>query len=100
MPDRSGAAHPRCEEWARQSCASPWRSTPCALRGQHHRIDDMLVARAAAEVARQRFSHLRFGRLRALVEEDLHGHQDAGRTIAALQSMAVTHGLLQRMQMV
>ena len=68
-------------------------------RGKLHRFDDVLIAGAAAQIAGQRLADLRFVRRRRLVEKRLHGHQDAGRAVAALQAVAIAHRLLQRMQM-
>src|SRR5579862_1085723 len=76
------------------------RSTPQPFGGKHHGLDDMLVTGAAAEVAGQRLANLRLIWGRPFVEETLHGHQDAGRAIAALQPVTVAHRFLQRMEMV
>src|ERR1700724_415303 len=70
------------------------RSTPQPFGGKHHGLDDMLVTGAAAEVAGQRFADFRLIRCRRFVKEALHGHQDAGRTITALQPVTVAHRFL------
>src|SRR6202035_1156856 len=56
------------------------------LRGRHDRVDDILVAGAAAQVAGKRLAYLVLGRRRILVEKGGHGHQDARLAVAALQS--------------
>ena len=75
-------------------------SAPQPFGGQRDRRHDVLVAGAAAKVSGERFADLRLVRLRRLVEKDLHGHQDAGRAIAALEAVTVAHRFLQRMQAV
>src|SRR5215471_19736018 len=47
---------------------------PELLRGPQDRLDDVLVAGAAAEVARQRPADFFLGRIRAGVQERLGGH--------------------------
>ena len=64
--------------------------------GGQHGIDDVLVAGAAAQIARQRLAHLVLARRRMFVEKGRHGHQDARRAVAALQAVVIVHRLLQR----
>src|SRR3954468_507898 len=62
-------------------------------------LDDLLVARAAAEIARDRFLDAAGRRLRLAREQRLGAEQDAGRAIAALRGAKIGKGRLQRMQL-
>ena len=79
------------------SARSPF---PHRLGGVHGRLDDLVIAGAAADVARERDLDFILGRVRIPGEELAEAHQHAGRTVAALQSVvamecglpdAVTH---------
>src|ERR1700682_3143881 len=72
-------------------------SAPHPCRGRQHGIDDVLVAGAAAQIARKCLAHLFFTGRRRFVEKARHVHEDAGRAVAALQAVMVVHRLLQRM---
>ena len=74
-------------------CVSPASASAAAMHG----IDDVLVSGATAKIARQRLAHLVFARRGVLVEKGRHGHEDAGRAVAALQAVMIVHRLLQRM---
>src|SRR5207245_8660162 len=64
-----------------------------------NRLDDVVIARATANVAFQTFANLLFGSLR-LVLQDLHGrHDHAGGPEAALQAVAFAERRLHRMQL-
>src|ERR1700687_1965818 len=63
--------------------------------GRLHRLDDLHVAGAAAEVARQRLADLGFGRARAASQQPLGGHDHSRRTEAALGAELFVEGLLQ-----
>src|ERR1700751_1619127 len=63
-------------------------------------LDDVHVARAAAEVALQTPANLVFGRVGVLLEQVRRGDDEAGRAVAALQSVLVPEGLLDRMQLI
>src|SRR6266850_1219071 len=69
------------------------------LRRRLHRLDDVHVARTPAEVAFQASPDLILRRVRVLIEEIRGGHDHAGRAVAALESVLVPEGLLQRMQL-
>jgi hypothetical protein len=60
-------------------------------------LDDVLVARAAAQVPFQTFSYLLLGRVRILLQEADGGHDHARRAVAALQPVRLVEGLLHRM---
>src|SRR5262245_41479430 len=79
---------------------SPIRPVPLALgrieRGDH----DVLVAGAAAQVARDGDPHLLLGRVRIVAQELDQRGQDARRAEAALQAMVLMERLLQRMQLI
>src|SRR6266851_1504012 len=55
------------------------------VSGPQHRLNDVLVAGAAAEVARQRPAHLVLGQIGIGVEQSLGGHHHARRAESALQ---------------
>jgi len=65
---------------------------------RERRIDDRLVAGAAAEIAGERFANAGVSRRRALVIEREQAHHDAGRAKAALRAVKLDHGLLDGMQ--
>src|SRR5882757_4181711 len=68
-------------------------SAPHPNRGRHHGVDDVLVAGAAAEIARQRLADLVFAGRGVFVEKCRHGHENAGRAVAALQAVMIMHRL-------
>src|SRR5215831_12937350 len=55
------------------------------LRRVLHRLDDVLVARAAAEIARHPIADLLFRRIRILLEQPVRARDHARRAVAALQ---------------
>src|SRR5215813_6321903 len=71
---------------------------PELFRGPQDRLDDVLVAGAAAEVARQRPAHLFLGRIRVGVQQCLGGHHHPGGAEPALQAVLLLEALLQRVQ--
>src|SRR5919201_3259927 len=70
-----------------------------ALRRQANGFDDVLVARAAAQVAAQCLADLVVGGPRALSQECQARDQHARGTEAALQAMGVPERLLERVQL-
>src|SRR5450432_3755938 len=72
-------------------------STPHSFGGRHDRVDDILVAGAAAQIARQRLAYLVFAWRSVFIEKRCHRHQNTRRAVAALQAVMVVHCLLQRM---
>ena len=84
----------------RSSASSSVTGPLTRSRREPHRRDDVLVARAAAEVAGERLADL------ALVEVAgssrsmrLERHQESGRAEAALQAVGLVEGLLERVQL-
>ena len=71
---------------------------PYLFSRQFDGIHDMLVASAAAKVARKRMPDLLLGRVGILLEEGDEGQQNSGGAIAALQAMRLPEGLLDRMK--
>src|ERR1039457_6803811 len=69
------------------------------LRGPQHRLHDVLVARAAAEVAGKRPAHVFLGRVGVLVEERLGGHHHPRCAEPALEPVLLLEALLQRVQL-
>src|SRR5215472_18532543 len=69
---------------------------PSELLGRpQHRLDDVLVAGAPAEVAGQRPADLLFGRIRVAVEQGLGREHHARRAEPALQPVLLLEALLQ-----
>ncbi len=67
-------------------------------RAAPHRLDDVLVAGAAAEVGRQHVEQLVVADVRIVLQRVRRQHQEARRAEAALQAVVIDEGLLQRMQ--
>src|SRR5512144_2894760 len=67
-------------------------------RGFLDRRDDVAVAGAAAEIARDRFLDLLVGRPAALAEQTVSRHEHAGRAAAALHRVVFPERLLRRVQ--
>ena len=78
--------------------APPRPSRGRSLGGRFDRFDDLQVAGAAAQVARQRLADPLARRMRLAIEQRLRGDQDARRAVAALRGAEVGEALLQRMQ--
>src|SRR5215468_4987496 len=70
------------------------RGGPELLRGPQDRLHYVLVAGAAAQVARQRPAHLFLGRIRVGVQERLGGHHHARGAEPALQPVLLLETLL------
>src|SRR5688572_16538694 len=68
-------------------------------RGLFDRLENLLVPRAAAQVARDRLLDPFPGRARFPLQQRLGGHQDARRAVAALGGAEVGKGGLQRVQL-
>src|SRR5258706_1713773 len=68
----------------------------CALDG----LDDVHVARTPAEVAFEAPANLVLGRVWILFEKVGRGHDESGRAVAALQSVLVPEGLLDRVELI
>ena len=64
----------------------------------HDRLDDVHVARAAADVPLQRDADLLLGRAGSALEECGRAHQHPGRAVAALEGVVLVEGLLERRQ--
>ena len=67
------------------------------LGGVRHRLDDVLIAGAATEVALQPFSDLGVARVGVLRQQVDRGQHHAGRAVAALQAVAFLERGLHRM---
>ena len=65
---------------------------------REQRVDDRLVAGAAAQIAGQLDPELSRRRVRVLLEQELRGHQDPRCTEAALQAEVLVERLLERVQ--
>src|SRR5437588_12550205 len=62
-----------------------------------HRLDDVLIAGAAAEVGRKDVQQVLVANVRALLQRVHRQHEEAGRAEAALQAVVRDAGLIQRM---
>src|SRR5262245_2122680 len=67
--------------------------------GALNRVDDVLVARAAAEIPRDALADLAFGRRGVVGEQRDGGHDHARRAVAALQPVLVPERLLHPVQL-
>src|SRR5262245_61381407 len=74
------------------------RSVPRVLRRTHHRIEDLVVVAAAAQIARQPARKLRARGIRTTLEEADRAHDEARHAERALESLSVDNGALNRMQ--
>ena len=63
--------------------------TSCSCRGPRNRVDDGLIARAAAHVPGDRLGDLLARRRRVAVEQRARRHQHPGRAVAALDGEAL-----------
>src|SRR5512145_127643 len=70
-----------------------------AERGQLDGVEDLRVARAAAEVAGERLPHLVARGRRALVQQRLRGEEDARRAVAALGRAELGERLLEGVEL-
>src|SRR5439155_1467571 len=68
--------------------------------GQLHRVDDVLVARAATQVPAQRVADLRIAGGCVVAQERDERHEDAGSAEAALQRVRLAESRLQRVELV
>src|SRR5438094_2860725 len=68
--------------------------------GQLHRVDDVLVARAAAQVPAQRVADLRIAGGCVVAQERDERHEDARSAEAALQRVRLAESGLQRVELV
>src|SRR5882724_11750536 len=73
--------------------------TPELGRRPQHRLDDVLVAGAAAQVPRQRPPHVLLGGIRVLLEQGRGGHYHARGAEPALQAVLLLEALLERVQL-
>src|SRR5690242_19533507 len=85
--------------WLTVLALRPVLISPELLSGPEHRLDDVLVAGAAAQVARQRPADLFLARVRVLVEQLLGGQHHPRRAEAALEPVLLPKALLKRVQL-
>src|SRR5713101_6218271 len=69
-----------------------------APSGELHRIDDLLIAGAAAQVSADRVADLLFGRIRSRIQQGLGGDQHPWSAVAALQAVRLAEAVLQDAQ--
>src|SRR6266851_3174520 len=70
-----------------------------ATRSEQNRVQDLLIPRAAAEVAGERLANLVSRRFGVVVQQRLRCEQDAGRAVAALRGAELSESLLQRVEL-
>src|SRR5439155_27060606 len=94
-PVRKRASSRRLTDWP----MNPWGAFMAFVSSNAHglgalldRLDDVLVARAAAEVAIEPFADLGFGGVRVVLHQVDRAHHHARRAEAALQPMALVEG--------
>src|SRR5712692_584790 len=66
-----------------------------ALRRELHRLDDLLIAGAAAQVSADRIADLPFGRIRIRIQQSLGSDQHPWSAVAALQAVRLAEAVLQ-----
>src|SRR3954471_21848476 len=71
---------------------------PCASRGRPHRLDDVVVARAAAEVSLEGGADLLLARVGVPRQQVRRGHDHPRGAVAALQRVVFPERLLHEMQ--
>src|SRR4029450_13017168 len=71
---------------------------PRVLRRAHHRIENLVVVAAAAQVARQPARQLRARGIWTALEEADRAHDEARHAERALESLFVDNGALNRVQ--
>ena len=107
--EMSAAKRPRPVTSGRSSRrVGPERPTNIGRRGhvrarisrgrRAHRLDDVLIAGAAAQIGRQHVEQVLVADVRLALQHAGRQHQEARRAEAALQAVMVHEGLLQRMQ--
>src|SRR6185436_16195586 len=70
-----------------------------ALRARAHGLDDVVVARAAAQVALEPVADLVLAGVRIAAAQIDRAHHHAGRAEAALQAVVLAEGGLHRVQL-
>src|SRR2546430_1021103 len=66
-----------------------------ALGRELHRLDDLLVSGAAAQVAADRIADLRFARVRIRAQQGVRCDEHSRRAVAALQAVRLAEAVLQ-----
>src|SRR5712672_866636 len=72
-----------------------WSAPHPRSRRAFHRIDDRLIAGAAAVISGKMLADFLAVRFALLLQQILRGHQHARRAVAALKGVAVTKGSLE-----
>src|SRR5260370_38460449 len=83
------------------SLSGAYRNLFCSLhflRGVLYRLDDVDVAGAAAQVARDANADLLLGGVRVTLQERQAGHHHSRRAIATLKAMLLLEAFLKGMQ--
>ena len=92
--------------FARRACRSTPRGAPSSAPGLHrgpgvlHRVEDVEIAGAAAEIGRQRLAQPRLVDIGLALQHAQGQHQESRGAEAALQRVTVDEGPLQRVQLI
>src|SRR6266705_1091840 len=90
----------RFMEWPMpQIFASVFNLSMHFLRGVLHRLHDVEIPGAAAEIPRDRLADLLLARVLVALEERAAGHQHSGRAEAALQRVLLGERFLHRVEL-
>src|SRR5882757_7690245 len=81
------------------ACVTASALRPEFVGGPQHRLHDVLVAGAPAQVAGQRPADVFLARVGVLVQQGLGGHHHPGGAEPALQAVLLLEALLQRVQL-
>src|SRR5579885_843343 len=97
---RRGSSRRRIFLPTRASCLTVVAMALCSCfrRGGFHRVDDMLIAGAPANVAFEAFADLGLGGAGVIGEQLLGGQDHSRRAKSALQPVLVPEGFLQRVE--
>src|ERR1700740_66519 len=95
MPETSADVRGAMARSPRDLC----RVRPQLGGGVAHRLDDVHVAGAAAEVARDRLPDLRLAGMGVRLQQRITGHQHARRAVAALQAVLLPEAFLDGMEL-
>src|SRR5207248_7150303 len=97
-PALAAASNPPCGGPARRSRRRPRSPRARSSRHRLNRVDDVLVAGAAADVPFERVPDLVLARARILGQEADRGEHHPARAVAALERVVFVKALLERME--
>src|SRR5712691_8726912 len=86
---------PPCPRRGMSRLQSSSRLLAHAFGRELHRLDDLLIAGAAAQVSADRIADLLFGRIRIRIQQSLGSDQHPWSAVAALQAVRLAEAVLQ-----